>query len=75
MRLRLATERIVVTLRDEGIGFDVRELGNKEGLGIRSMEERAYLLGGRFKFHSEPGKGTEIEATLPLRPRLGQAAG
>ena len=75
VQLRMAAGRIVVTVRDEGAGFDVRELENKEGLGIRSMEERAYLLGGRFKVYSRPGKGTEIEASVPLRPRLGQAAG
>jgi signal transduction histidine kinase len=75
VRLRMATEKIVVTIRDEGLGFDVRELGNKEGLGIRSMEERAYLLGGGFKLHSELGKGTEIEASVPLQTRLGKTAG
>ena len=75
VHLRMAAERIVVTISDEGVGFDVRELGNKDGLGIRSMEERAYLLGGRFTVHSEPGKGTEIEASVPPQPRLGRAAG
>jgi signal transduction histidine kinase len=75
VHLRMAAQRIVVTIRDEGIGFDVGELGNKEGLGIRSMEERAYLLGGRFKVYSELGKGTEIVASVPLQPRLGKAAG
>jgi signal transduction histidine kinase len=75
VRLRADAEGIVVTIRDGGLGFDVRELGNKEGIGIRSMEERANLLGGQFKVRSEPGKGTTIEAWIPLHPRLGQAAG
>lgn len=74
VRLRRATDRLFVSIRDKGIGFDVRE-GEKEGLGIRSMEERAYLLGGRFKIHSEPGKGTEIIAWVPVEPRLDQEAG
>ena len=73
VQLRMSGQRIVVTIRDEGLGFDVRELGNKEGLGIRSMEERAYLLGGRLKVYSERGKGTEIEASVPLQPKLSQA--
>ena len=75
VQLRVAADRIVVTVRDEGAGFDAREVENKEGIGMRSMEERAHLLGGRFKVYSEPGKGTEIEASVPLHPRLGQAAG
>jgi signal transduction histidine kinase len=75
VQLRMAAHRIVVTIRDEGAGFDVGGLQNKEGIGMRSMEERAHFLGGRFKVHSEPGKGTEVEASVPLQPRLGHAAG
>jgi signal transduction histidine kinase len=75
VQLRMSAQRVVVTIRDEGSGFDVRELGNKEGIGIRSMEERANWLGGRFKVHSERGKGTKIEASVPLQPKLGQIAG
>ena len=71
MQLRISAERIIVTVSDEGTGFDTRELENKEGIGMRSMEERAHLLGGRFEVYSEPGKGTEIEAWVPLRPKLG----
>jgi signal transduction histidine kinase len=74
VQLRMAADRIVVTVRDEGAGFDVRDLENKDGLGMRSMEERAHLLGGRFKVRSEPGKGTEIEASVPFHPKLGHAA-
>lgn len=75
VRLRGATDRVFVSIRDKGIGFDTREMAKKEGLGIRSMEERAYLLGGRFKIHSEPGRGTEIIAWVPVEPRLNQEAG
>jgi signal transduction histidine kinase len=70
VRLRRTTGKLFVSVRDEGIGFDVRELKKKEGLGIRSMEERVSLLGGRFEIHSEPGKGTRIEAWVALQPKL-----
>jgi signal transduction histidine kinase len=75
VQLRVAADRIVVTVHDEGSGFDMRELEHKEGLGMRSMEERVHLLGGRFKVHSEPGRGTEIEASIPLQSRMDEAAG
>jgi hypothetical protein len=75
VRLRGTTDRLRVSICDEGIGFDVRESSNKEGLGIRSMEERAHLLGGRCEIHSEPGKGTRIEAWVPLRPGLRRETG
>jgi signal transduction histidine kinase len=69
VRLRMASDKLLVSVSDEGIGFDMRELGNMEGLGIRSMKERASLLGGRFEIHSEPGKGTSIEASVALQPK------
>jgi signal transduction histidine kinase len=75
VRLRRAGDKLIVYVCDEGVGFDVRQLGEKEGLGIRSMEERAYLLGGRFEIHSAPGKGTRIEAWVPLQPKSELAAG
>jgi signal transduction histidine kinase len=75
VRLRRAGDKLVVYVCDEGIGFDVRQLGEKEGLGIRSMEERTYLLGGRFEIHSAPRKGTRIEAWVPLQPKSELAAG
>jgi signal transduction histidine kinase len=75
VRLRGVTDKLLVSVSDEGMGFDMRELGKKEGLGVRSMKERLYLLGGRFEIHSEPGKGTRIEAWVALQPKSGLATG
>jgi signal transduction histidine kinase len=36
------------------------------GEGLRSMKERAALLGGRLRLHSRPGRGTRVEVTVPL---------
>jgi signal transduction histidine kinase len=58
---------------DEGVGFNVHDLENRIGLGLRSMEERADLLGGRFEIHSKLGKGTRIEAWVPLEPESGRS--
>ena len=60
--LREQGDTLYVSVRDKGCGFDVKELGKKSGLGIRSMEERVHYLGGKFELHSEPGKGTTVEA-------------
>ena len=69
VRLCKIGDKLHVSVSDDGIGFDLHDLGGKEGLGIRSMEERAYLLGGRFEIHSKSGKGTRIEAVVPLQPK------
>ena len=75
VRLRRAGDKLIVSVCDEGGGFDVRQLEGKEGLGIRSMQERASLLGGRFEIHSVSGRGTRIEAWVPLQTKSERAAG
>jgi signal transduction histidine kinase/ABC-type uncharacterized transport system substrate-binding protein len=57
--------RLYVSVWDDGVGFDVSSIGKNAGLGLRSMEERARFLGGRFAIHSRPGSGTKIEASIP----------
>jgi signal transduction histidine kinase len=64
---------IRVSISDAGVGFDVRGLSSTAGLGVRSMEERAHLLGGRFRIRSEPGRGTDVEAWVPCLPHKGPA--
>jgi signal transduction histidine kinase len=60
-------DRLFLSLCDKGIGFDANKLG-KPGLGILSMQGRARLLGGEFEIHSRLGKGTRIDAWVPLEP-------
>jgi signal transduction histidine kinase len=69
--LREQGDKLYVSVRDEGCGFDVNELDKKSGLGVRSMEERVHFLGGKFAIHSEPGKGTVVEAWVQRQPKPG----
>jgi signal transduction histidine kinase len=62
---------VVVTVRDDGCGFDPAQAYT--GFGIVGMRERAELLGGSLAVDSRPGAGTTIVATLPLG--VGPAAG
>jgi len=73
--LREQGDKLYVSVRDKGCGFDVKELGKKSGLGVRSMEERVHYLGGKFEIHSEPGKGTAVEAWVPHQPKPGPVKG
>jgi signal transduction histidine kinase len=69
--LSIKGDRLMVTIRGEGCGFDAKSPCQDKGIGIRSMEERARSLGGEFRIHSWPGKGTTIKAWVPLRPESG----
>ncbi len=64
-------DKLRVFIFDEGTGFDTRKQGTKQGLGLLSMEARTRMLGGHFEIHSEPGKGTRLEAWVPLEPPHG----
>jgi len=66
--LQMMGDRLQVSVRDQGLGFDLSNLRHSEGIGIRSMEERTRLLGGKFEIHSEPGKGTTVDAWVSLKP-------
>jgi signal transduction histidine kinase len=58
-----AAEKIAVTIRDDGRGFDPKRV---RGLGILGMDERVRRLGGTFTLDSKPGGGTTIRAEFPL---------
>jgi signal transduction histidine kinase/ABC-type uncharacterized transport system substrate-binding protein len=73
VNLKVAGNSLEVTVRDEGCGFNSTDLRESEGVGIRSMEERARSLRGKFEIHSKSGKGTTLKACLPLTPELGVA--
>ena len=60
-----------LSISDDGAGFNVRNLIDNQGIGIRSMEERARLIGARFQIHSEPQKGTRIDVWAPLHQQKG----
>jgi signal transduction histidine kinase len=55
---------LVLSLRDNGKGFDPGEV--IEGHGLMSMRERANELGGALILVSEPGRGTEVTLRVPV---------
>jgi len=60
---------LVLHIRDDGPGFDPREVlrrSGKESWGLTSMRERVALVGGEFAIASRPGAGTEVTVRLAL---------
>ncbi len=66
VRLEITNERVIGTVEDDGGGFEHDEAHS--GGGLRSMEERAALVGGVFRLLPVPG-GTKTEVSVPLRGR------
>ncbi len=57
-----------LTLEDDGSGFSPALLENKSGSGLRNIENRASLIGGKATIESAPGKGCRVSVNLyPLK--------
>jgi signal transduction histidine kinase len=71
VRLCFGGERATLNVRDEGRGFDSAGRRGRECFGLLTMRERVETLGGSFSLVSAPGKGTEIQVTVPLDWKAG----
>ena len=61
--------RVVLTVRDNGIGFipsNRPSKGGKSGFGLTGMKERADSLGGTLRFRSFPAQGTTMVVEIPI---------
>ncbi|MEE8443370.1 MAG: sensor histidine kinase [Dehalococcoidia bacterium] len=64
--LRLTDGILVVTIEDNGQGFDPTRAMSGSSVGLEGMEERASLAGGRLSVASQPGEGTTVRLEIPL---------
>jgi signal transduction histidine kinase len=55
-----------IAIEDDGKGFDVSVIKNKDGIGLQSMQKRIELLGGKMDIDSAIGKGTSVNIELPI---------
>jgi signal transduction histidine kinase len=70
IKLEYQLRNLVVTVRDDGVGFDMGTVrmsrARRPSLGLAGMQERAVLVGGEVSIQSSPGQGTLVEAKLPF---------
>ena len=66
--LTYSPQEIHARVVDDGQGFNIGtvESSGRISWGLKGMEERASLLGGRLKVNSKPGEGTTVEVTVPF---------
>lgn len=58
-----------LAVSDDGIGFV--PLASYPGTGLKHLKERTTAIGGTLQIQSQPGEGTLIQLTIPLRSRRG----
>src|SRR5512142_1235646 len=59
--LERSGETVILTVRDNGRGFDPNAPRKQGSYGMVGLRERAYLLGGDIRIQSAPGQGTLVE--------------
>jgi hypothetical protein len=66
IQLKNEQNNFVLTIQDNGIGFNLEEkLILKGGMGINNLKRRANLIGGNVIIESVIKKGTKIVFTIP----------
>lgn len=71
--LRTTSERVAMTIEDNGVGFDMRQAS--PGLGLTNMQERLMAVGGRLTLDSQVGIGTTVLAEIELPHALNMPLG
>ena len=64
------SQSIVLSISDNGIGFDTTQVDIMHSHGLLGMRERVYAMSGTLKIQTEMAKGTIIEVRVPLSKEL-----
>jgi signal transduction histidine kinase len=72
VQLARLDSNLVLTVSDDGCGFEPDGSASASGLGITGMRERADMIGGRLEVESQPDQGTIVKLSVRLEddPRL-----
>lgn len=69
IRMESDPERLLLTVIDNGNGFS-QTLPKQNGMGLRIMQHRAGLIGGRLSIEPNVQGGMRVTCSLPLRPPI-----
>jgi signal transduction histidine kinase len=61
---------ILLSVTDNGTGFDPVLMADQSGLGIVGIRERVRLVDGVVSIDSQPGRGTQIDVRVPMTKRM-----
>ena len=64
VKLEPSGEKVILVVRDDGRGFDIKKVTEAGHFGLAGMQERAKILGGTLDVTSSPGEGTTVQLTI-----------
>jgi len=66
VQLNKEDNKLLLTVEDDGKGFDIASLQNASGIGWTNIKSRLDYLKGKLDIQSEPGKGTSVNIEMSL---------
>lgn len=66
VELRRENQSIIMSIIDNGKGFDKKRIAEKKTLGILGMKERCEMIGGTYEISSAAGEGTAVVVSVPF---------
>ncbi len=71
LEMQWTDHAIELCVTDDGVGFDTSDPAvSSHGSGLKGLDERVRLAGGRFSVRSAPKSGCTVQAWLPLSSRV-----
>jgi signal transduction histidine kinase len=67
IKIKKIGQKIVVLIKDNGVGFDPIQAKRKPSLGLKTVAERIRILKGTFQLSSKVGQGTSIQSEIPIK--------
>lgn len=64
--LKQQGRQLLLTIEDDGKGFEATNVDRNKHFGLLGLEERVGLLKGDVSIHSRPGQGTRVEIRVPF---------
>ena len=62
--IEINKEQVTLEIKDNGVGFDLKSVEMKKGVGLLSMRKRIQSIGGTFTYETAPGKGVYLKLKM-----------
>ena len=66
IKIEQIDQNLILTISDDGVGFDITDVDLTNKLGLRGIIERSEIMGGDFSVNSSQEKGTTVSVTIPI---------
>lgn len=68
LRTRKEKDQVVITIADDGVGFEPGEEKKDGSVGLSNVRFRlSHMMNGRLEIESSPGQGTKVTITIPCK--------